>query len=77
RAAELNAQADALASTAQAANQRGDNYVLTAVMFALVLFFAGVAGRARAARTRVALAVLAVVALVAAVITLATFPVEI
>ncbi|MCP2323793.1 hypothetical protein HDA40_002300 [Hamadaea flava] len=77
RAADLNAQADALAHEAQSANQRGDNYVLTAVIFALVLFFAGVAGRARVARTRFALAGLAVVALVAAIVTLATFPVEI
>ncbi|NUO59573.1 MAG: hypothetical protein HOV71_22700 [Hamadaea sp.] len=77
RASTLNAQADALTHEAQAANQRGDNYVLTAVIFALVLFFAGVAGRARARRTQFGLTVLAVVALAAAIITLATFPVEI
>jgi hypothetical protein len=41
----LTAVADQAAADARTANQNGDNYVLTAVLFAAVLFFAGVASR--------------------------------
>ncbi len=41
----LTLVADQAAVDARAANQNGDNYVLTAVLFAAVLFFAGVASR--------------------------------
>lgn len=41
----LTMVADEAAVDARAANQTGDNYVLTAVLFAAVLFFAGVASR--------------------------------
>jgi len=37
--------ADQAATDARTANQNGDNYVLTAVLFAAVLFFSGVASR--------------------------------
>lgn len=37
--------ADETAADARVANQNGDNYVLTAVLFAAVLFFAGVASK--------------------------------
>lgn len=70
-------EADALAATARASNQRSDNYVLTAVVFALVLLFAGLAGKARHPHTRTALITMAAVALVGCLVTLVTFPVEI
>lgn len=70
-------QADALAATARGANQRSDNYVLTAVVFALVLLFAGLAGKANHPRTRTALIIMAAVALVGCVVTLLTFPIEV
>lgn len=70
-------RADELSATARAANQRSDNYVLTAVIFALVLLFAGLAGKAAHRSSRTLLIALAVVALVGCLITLATFPVEI
>ncbi len=38
----LNAEAEVLADTSAEANQTGDNFVLTAVIMASVLFFAGV-----------------------------------
>jgi hypothetical protein len=41
-AARLNAEAQAFAETSAEANQTGDNFVLTAVVMASVLFFAGV-----------------------------------
>jgi hypothetical protein len=41
----LAVTADQAAVDARAANQNGDNYVLTAVLFAAVLFFSGVASK--------------------------------
>jgi predicted phage tail protein len=41
-AERLNAESEALAEEAAEANQTGDNFVLTAVVMASVLFFAGV-----------------------------------
>ena len=38
----LATEADAAATEARQANQRGDNYVLAAVLYATVLFFAGI-----------------------------------
>lgn len=73
---QLADRADQLAATARTANQRSDNYVLTAVIFALVLFFAGVAGRARA-RIQYLMTAFAATALLAALILLATFPIEV
>ena len=52
RANELNAEAEALASTAREANQIGDNFVLVAVIMASVLFFAGVGTKVRARGVR-------------------------
>ncbi len=43
----LSADADAAAEEAQLDNQRGDNYILTTVLLAVVLFFAGIAPRFR------------------------------
>lgn len=44
-AERLTAEADLAAKDARTANQNGDNYVLTAVLFAATLFFAGVASK--------------------------------
>ncbi|GIG68804.1 hypothetical protein [Phytomonospora endophytica] len=70
-------EADALAGTARTANQRSDNYVLTAVVFALVLLFAGLASKATHSSTRLTLMVMAAVALVGCLVTLLMFPVEV
>lgn len=76
QAAELQQQAEVFAAEAREANQYGDNYVLMTIVFAVVLFFAGVSSNIDTTRARVALlAVAAVVLLVAAVI-VATFPVQ-
>lgn len=71
----LAQQADEASADAQTANELSDNYVLTAVFFALVLFFAGFAGRARRRPSQVILLSLAGGALVLAFGALATFPV--
>jgi len=42
---QLTEAADAAAAEARDANQTGDNYVLTAVLFAAVLFFSGIASK--------------------------------
>ena len=47
RADDLFAQADAALLEAQWNNQISDNFVLTAVLFASVLFFAGIAATFR------------------------------
>lgn len=47
QAAEADARADALFAKALENNQRGDNYTLLTVLFALVLFFAAVSQRIR------------------------------
>lgn len=71
----LAQQADEASADARDANQLSDNYVLTAVFFALVLFFAGFAGRARRRVSQILLLVLASGALVLALGAMLTFPV--
>jgi hypothetical protein len=48
----LNDEANALADTARHANQTGDNFVLSAVIMASVLFFAGVGTKLKARAVR-------------------------
>jgi hypothetical protein len=76
-AQRLEAEADALSAQARANVQRATNYVLAVVLFATVLFFAGMAARFRTRRVRVALLSFGVVVLVGTVSWLATFPVSI
>ncbi|WP_147135810.1 hypothetical protein [Stackebrandtia albiflava] len=75
-AAERVGDADELAGVARTANQRSDNYVLTAVVFALVLLFAGLAGKTPHSLARRVLTVVGAVALAGCLVTLLVFPVE-
>ncbi|KQR38747.1 hypothetical protein [Microbacterium sp. Leaf159] len=76
-AEELNARADAKFDEALANNQRGDDYSLLTVLFALVLFFAALSQHQSAAwRRRTFLALSAAIAVVGFVILL-TFPIKI
>lgn len=50
---ELSVKAEASATEARASNQNSDNYVLTAVLFATVLFFAGISSKLAQRRNRV------------------------
>ncbi|MGI9666965.1 MAG: hypothetical protein ACR2N2_07700 [Acidimicrobiia bacterium] len=52
-AVELTEQANELSLAARTANQNGDNYVLTMVLFASVLFFAGVSSKLESHRNRI------------------------
>jgi hypothetical protein len=69
-------RAEGRSADARAANQRSDNYVLLSVMFALVLFFVALGGKARAWRSRGLLLGLSLVTLLAAISILVTFPIE-
>lgn len=69
---------EAEASTAAAieANQTGDKYVLTTVLFASVLFFAGIGTKFQSRWIKAALLLFGLTAFVAGVIILSTFPIE-
>jgi hypothetical protein len=71
---ELVARAEAATAEAHEDNQRSDNYVFMAVILALALFFAGVAGRSRTSRSQRLLAGAAVLTFVGAAIVLLVLP---
>lgn len=73
-AADADARADELFRTALRNNQRGDNYTLLTVLFALVLFFTSVSGRPTLASMRWSMLGLAVTLLVVGMGFLAAFP---
>jgi len=76
-AAELNARADAKFEEALVDNQRGDDYSLLTVLFALVLFFAALSQHQRAVWRRRTFLALAGVIAVAGFVILLTFPIKI
>ena len=76
KAAELDAAAEASAAEVRENIQRSSNYVLTVVMYAVVLFFAGVSTRLRSRRLRWATTIAGMVVLLAALVWVATFPVS-
>jgi hypothetical protein len=71
---DLGAEADQHAGNAAQDNQRSDNYVLLTVMFALVLFFAGVGAKFRGKRTRCAMVSLATLLFVVGLTFLVSMP---
>lgn len=77
QARELTATAERRAQQARDANQTGDNYVLLTVLFAAVLFFAGVSTKFETVRVQVGLLAMAVVLLLIGLTLVARFPVEI
>jgi hypothetical protein len=77
RAAVLEQQAEELSAVARQANQRGDNYVLMTIMFALVLVLVGIGTKMDTVKARTFLFALATVSLLAAVVVVLTFPTEI
>lgn len=72
---ELEAETEAKFDTAKEANQRGDNYVLVTVVFASVLFFAGMASTVSRPAIKVGFLVIGGVLFVGAAGVMATFPV--
>lgn len=77
REKRLTVRADALAAEARDANQTGDNYVLTTVLFASVLFFAGISSKFESLRNHSIMIIMAVVLLIAGMTIVATYPIEI
>ena len=57
-------------------NQRGDNYAILTVLFALVLFFAAASTRLWRTRAQWILLGAAIAFLLAAMVILATFPID-
>jgi hypothetical protein len=76
-ARRLEAEAEVLSATARQNVQRATNYVLCVVLFAAVLFFAGISTRLRTPALRSVLLGFGIVVFVGTVVWLATFPVSI
>lgn len=70
----LDQQAEAFSKEARTANQRSDNYVLMTIMFATVLFFAGISSKMDTFRARALLLGAGTTLLVAAMIIVVSFP---
>jgi hypothetical protein len=77
RADELVEEAETFAAEARAANQNGDNYVLMTILFAAVLFFAGISSKMDTFRARVSLLGCAATILIVATVVVVSFPIEI
>jgi hypothetical protein len=69
-------EAEAWAEWAHEANQRGENYVLLTVLFAIALVFAGIGSKLTQVLTRTLVLGLAGLILLGASVALATFPIE-
>lgn len=67
--------ADQAAIDARAANQNGDNYVLTAVLFATVLFFSGIASKLENRWNRHFVNIVGIIGVVAGMIILIKLPI--
>ena len=72
---ELSELADQKSQDARDANQNGDNYVLTMVLFASVLFFAGVSSKLERRRNRMIALGFGVVLLLAGSVILVSLPI--
>ena len=76
QAEDLRSEAEASTAIAVEANQTGDNYVLTTVLFASVLFFAGISTKFSGRWVRITLVVLAFLAFFSGAVLLFTYPVQ-
>ena len=75
-AEKLDAAAEASAAEVRLDIQRSSNYVLTVVLYAVVLFFAGMSTRLRDRRLRWVMTIAGCLVLLAAIGWVATFPVS-
>jgi hypothetical protein len=75
--AAADQRADSRFADALEFNQRGDNYTILTVLFALVLFFAAASTRLGSPRTQWIFLGVAMVFLIAGTIILATFPIDV
>jgi len=77
QAEELDAEAEASAAEVRLDIQRSSNYVLTVVLYAIVLFFAGMSTRLSNQRLRWVTTIAGTVVLLGALAWVATFPVSV
>ena len=75
-AEELRLEAEAASAVAMEANQTGDNYVLTTVLFASVLFFAGISTKFRGRWIKLSLVGLGLAAFIAGTSILLSYPIH-
>lgn len=75
-AERLEHQAQEFTSEAREANERADNYVLMTIMFATVLFFAGISSKMDTAKARMLLLGMGITVLVIATAIVVSFPKE-
>jgi hypothetical protein len=76
-AERLDAEAEASADEVRQDIQRASNYVLSVVLYAVVLFFAGISTKLASRRLRIVMLVSGSVVLLAAIVWVATFPISI
>ena len=74
---DLITEAENLSAEARDANQKGDNYTITSVLFASVILLAALSSKVRNERTSVTLIAMATVLFMGAVAVIATYPIEI
>ena len=72
----LTAKADASSAHARSLAQRSDNYILAVVLFAMALFFAGIATKLGSRASRTAILCLGCLVFIATVAWIATFPIS-
>lgn len=70
-------EAESLSQQARDANQTSDNYVLTGVLFAGVLFFGGIANSLKRMQNRMLVLAIGILILLGSAFVLLTFPIEI
>ena len=76
-AEQLDAKAEVLSAQVRRNIQRSSNYVLSVVLFAVSLFFAGMSAKLSTPRLRVAMLILGCIMFVATLTWVATFPVSV
>lgn len=76
KADRLETEANLEAERARDANQRSDNYVLAVVLFASVLFFAGISTKFDSPRVKLGLIALGVIVFIGTAIWVGSFPVS-
>ena len=76
-AARLDAEAEKSAATVVTDIQRSSNYVLSVVLYTIVLLFAGMAAKMSSRRLRIGVVVAAYAVLISALAWVATFPVSV
>ena len=75
-AERLTVEADDKASQARQANRNSDTYVVSTVLFAAVLFFAGVSSKMAQRRNRILVLSFGVIVLIGAAVVVGTLPIE-